>query len=60
MNIDKWVIAYVWFLSLVGALFYGFEIARMTHDMDKEIIMLESNKQLQNCQKVIAGSLYQQ
>lgn len=59
MNIDKWVIAYVWFLSLVGALFCGFEIARMTHDMDKEMIVLQQNERLQNCQKVIEGSIYE-
>jgi hypothetical protein len=51
---DKALIAYIWILSIIGALFYGHGIALMKGDRALEA----ANNQLQNCNKVIAGSIY--
>jgi hypothetical protein len=47
---DKWVVGYLWMLSLLGALFLGNEIGMMKH----EYIDMKSNAKLQNCNKIIA------
>jgi hypothetical protein len=55
VNMDKALIGYIWLLSIMGALFYGHEIALMKRDMALEA----ANNQLQNCNKIIAGSIYE-
>jgi hypothetical protein len=54
----KFAMLYLWPLSLILIFMAGAEVSRMVHEMDKEIIQLNQNAQLQNCQKLIAGETY--
>jgi hypothetical protein len=53
----KWILAYAWILSLIGAVFAGHETARIVHGMDREIIALKQNEQLQNCHRIKTGEI---
>ena len=50
----KWIITYVWILSLMGAIFCGHEIARIVHKMDKEHFELVANEKIKNCNEMVA------
>ena len=51
---NKVFIAYIWVLSLMGAIFLGNEIAMSRNDFDREI----ANTKINNCQKLIIGNFY--
>jgi hypothetical protein len=49
---SKIFIGYIWFLSLMGAIFLGNEIGMMKNNFDRGI----ANKKLTDCNSIIFGS----
>lgn len=49
MTVDRAFIGYVWFLTIMGALFMGNEIGMMKNDYDRGI----ANKKLTECNTII-------
>lgn len=52
---DKFMLGYVWALTILGALFYGHEFG-VLHGQETQ--KQEDQGKILNCQRVIAGSLY--
>jgi hypothetical protein len=51
---DRLIIGYIWFLSILGAAFYGHEFG-MT---EKEQVRKIANAKLEKCNQIITGGLY--
>ena len=51
---DRWMVAYVWALTLIGAMFLGNEIAMMQYESNRTVM----NERLQACNSVLAGNIY--
>lgn len=56
IKIDPWITGYFWFLTIVGAFFLGAELGLIEGSHEERII---SQRKLESCQKVIAGSMYE-
>lgn len=53
---DKFIIALLWLFSVLGALFYGHEFGMIEGAKYERIA---NQKQLESCQKVLAGNMYE-
>lgn len=52
---DKFIIGYIWILSVLGALFMGHEFGMVEGSMSERTA---NKNKLESCQRVLAGNMY--